>query len=192
MSITERRKQFLEALKELYIDHQRPIHYEEVAKKLSVSPATAYDMLQALLKEGYLEAVYIEENTKRGRAKVFFKPKEEVETLDISAIEKYSSYSKTLIIVLSFLLLLFREIKLTKDVKSAIALILGNLHLNADLILITIPFFLLGYMGKRIYEIIPPNNFKSYIEEYFNAINQLADEEKKALSNLIFKIFAEA
>ncbi len=51
-SLTERRKQFLQKLLDLYRRTNLPVHYESVAQALGVSKWTAYDMLKALEKLG--------------------------------------------------------------------------------------------------------------------------------------------
>lgn len=59
MNLTERQKEFLQSLIDLYQEKGSPIHYSEVAKKMGVSKWTAYDMLQLLYKEGSLEVEYL-------------------------------------------------------------------------------------------------------------------------------------
>ena len=59
MKITKRQKEFLQSLIDLYQLKDTPIHYSEVAQKMGVSKWTAYDMLQLLHKEGFLEVEYL-------------------------------------------------------------------------------------------------------------------------------------
>jgi len=59
MRITKRQKEFLQSLTDLYQQKDAPIHYSEVAQKMGVSKWTAYDMLQLLHKEGFLEVEYL-------------------------------------------------------------------------------------------------------------------------------------
>ena len=59
MRITKRQKEFLQSLIDLYQQKDTPIHYSEVAQKMRVSKWTAYDMLQLLHKEGFLEVEYL-------------------------------------------------------------------------------------------------------------------------------------
>jgi energy-coupling factor transport system substrate-specific component len=59
MNITERQKEFLQSLIGLYQEKDTPIHYSEVAQKMGVSKWTAYDMLQLLHKESFLEIEYL-------------------------------------------------------------------------------------------------------------------------------------
>jgi len=59
MRITKRQKEFLQSLIDLYQQKDTPIHYSEVAQKIGVSKWTAYDMLQLLHKEGFLEVEYL-------------------------------------------------------------------------------------------------------------------------------------
>ena len=59
MKITKRQREFLKALIDLYRQKGSSIHYSEVAQTLGVSKWTAYDMLQLLHKEGFLEVEYL-------------------------------------------------------------------------------------------------------------------------------------
>ncbi|HAJ32413.1 MAG TPA: hypothetical protein DCK79_03465 [Candidatus Atribacteria bacterium] len=59
MEITSRQKDFLQSLIDLYKQKAYPVHYSEVAKKMGVSKWTAYDMLQLLHKNGFLEVEYL-------------------------------------------------------------------------------------------------------------------------------------
>ncbi|HDK26354.1 MAG TPA: hypothetical protein ENG48_04585 [Candidatus Atribacteria bacterium] len=59
MNITERQREFLKTLIDLYQEKGSAIHYSEVARKMGVSKWTAYDMLQLLRKEGLLEVEYL-------------------------------------------------------------------------------------------------------------------------------------
>ena len=70
MKITTRQKEFLETLIDLFQQSGFPIHYSEVAQKMGVSKWTAYDMLQLLHKEGFLEVKYLiseSDNYKEGK-----------------------------------------------------------------------------------------------------------------------------
>lgn len=191
MSLTERRRQFLKILKTLYEKNKRPIHYAEIAKELSVSPATAYDIMQILYKEGYVDAVYLENSVKnkKGRGKIFFKPKEyeESEKL-ITNFQELKRYPFAIAIILSIMLTILKDIKFSKDLRSMIGLLIGLLQSNLEIILVLLPILIIGYAGKKIYEIIPNNKIKTYFEEYINSINQLATEEKRVLLNFILNI----
>ena len=59
MKITTRQKEFLQSLIDLYQEKGSPIHYSELAQKMGVSKWTAYDMLQLLHKESFLEVEYL-------------------------------------------------------------------------------------------------------------------------------------
>lgn len=74
MDLTERRKQFLQGLIDLYRRTQLPVHYAQLAKMLGVSKWTAYDMLQELEKLGYLTRDYALGQTETGRSQVVFAP----------------------------------------------------------------------------------------------------------------------
>lgn len=191
MSLTERRRQFLEELKELYEKYNRPIHYVELARKLSVSPATAYDILKILHKDGYVEAVYLENSikNKKGRGRVFFKPKDkDIEINVVSKIQNLHKYPYSILVVISILFLLLKELRLSKEIKSIIGILYSIFQSNIELVLIFLPLFIMGYAGKKLYEIIPQNKIKTYIEEYIKSLNQLAVEERKVLVNLMLNI----
>ncbi|MEN3012521.1 MAG: hypothetical protein ABDH34_06555 [Dictyoglomus thermophilum] len=191
MSLTERRRQFLETLKTLYEKNKRPIHYAEIAKELSVSPATAYDIMQILYKEGYIDAIYLENSVKnkKGRGKIFFKPKEYEESEKfMTNFQELKRYPFAIAIILSIMLTILKDIKFSKDLRSIIGLLIGLLQSNLEIILVLLPILIIGYAGKKIYEIIPNNKIKTYFEEYINSINQLAIEEKKVLLNFILNI----
>lgn len=191
MSLTERRKQFLEELKELYEKYNRPIHYVELAKKLSVSPATAYDILKILLKDGYVEAIYLENSikNKKGRGRVFFKPKDKnIEINVVSKIQNLDKYPYSILVVVSIIFLLLKELRLSKEIKSLIGILYSIFQSNIELVLIFLPLFIMGYAGKKLYEIIPQNKIKTYIEEYIKSLSQLAVEERKVLVNLMLNI----
>jgi len=80
MRITERQKEFLKTLIDLYQQKSSPIHYSEVAQKMGVSKWTAYDILQLLRKEGLLEVEYLIPESdnykweKLGRSTITFYP----------------------------------------------------------------------------------------------------------------------
>lgn len=74
MDLTGRRKQFLQKLTELYNKTKLPVHYATLAKALGVSKWTAYDMLNALEKQGYLTRDYEVSPGETGRSQVVFRP----------------------------------------------------------------------------------------------------------------------
>ncbi|MDQ0859090.1 LexA family transcriptional regulator [Bacillus sp. V2I10] len=78
MSITKRRKQFLEEIVKIYQDTLLPVHYETIANAIGVSKWTAYDVMQVLEKEGYLERTYKKNSNDTGRSIVVFSPTQEV------------------------------------------------------------------------------------------------------------------
>ncbi|MFN3699334.1 MAG: hypothetical protein ACK4SU_03950 [Dictyoglomus sp.] len=194
MSLTERRRQFLEGLKELYEKYNRPIHYVELAKKLSVSPATAYDILQNLFKEGYVDVVFLQNSVKnkKGRGKVFFKPKEElIETINTDIplkLQEFNKYSYPILVILSLVFLLLKDLRPSKELRSTMSLISNIFQGNIEILLIILPLLVIGYAGKKLYEIIPQNRIKNYIEEYIRSLNQLAVEERKVLVKLLLKV----
>jgi hypothetical protein len=78
MDLTGRRKQFLQKVTELYNKTRLPVHYATLAKALGVSKWTAYDMLNALEKQGYLTRDYETSPGETGRSQVVFRPAENV------------------------------------------------------------------------------------------------------------------
>jgi len=74
MTLTERRKQFLQKLVDLYHKTNVPIHYEKLAKVLGVSKWTAYDMLKELEKLGYITRDYAVNPGEVGRSQIVFLP----------------------------------------------------------------------------------------------------------------------
>jgi DNA-binding MarR family transcriptional regulator len=74
MLLTERRKQFLRKLIDLYQKTNVPVHYETLAKALGVSKWTAYDMLKELEKLGYLTRDYTVNPGETGRSQIVFLP----------------------------------------------------------------------------------------------------------------------
>ncbi|ERN51580.1 Lrp/AsnC family transcriptional regulator [Alkalihalophilus marmarensis] len=76
MSLTNRRKQFLEELVHIYAKTNEPIHYSEIAKTIGVSKWTAYDILKELEKHQFLEKTYSVNPNETGRSLVVFVPTE--------------------------------------------------------------------------------------------------------------------
>lgn len=76
MSLTNRRKQFLQKLIELYEKSELPVHYETLAKSIGVSKWTAYDMLKQLEKMGLLKKDYIVNGSDTGRSQLVYSPTE--------------------------------------------------------------------------------------------------------------------
>lgn len=76
MSLTDRRRQFLVALLDLYREEGgQPVHYGEVARRLQVSRFTAYDILRELTSEGYLVEHYeVPGDGRPGRSRILFSP----------------------------------------------------------------------------------------------------------------------
>jgi len=74
--LTERRKEFLEAVVRCYNARGEPVHYTDVAEVMGVSKWTAYDILTILAQDGYLEVVRRVErrNNSPGRSQVLFRP----------------------------------------------------------------------------------------------------------------------
>lgn len=58
MELTERKREFLQAVEDLHRKTGEPVHYEDVGRRLDVSKWTAYDMVKDLVKAGFLKAEY--------------------------------------------------------------------------------------------------------------------------------------
>ncbi|MBT9259340.1 MAG: hypothetical protein KM310_06245 [Clostridiales bacterium] len=74
MNLTERRKEFLRHVVELYRKTRLPVHYPSLAKTLGVSKWTAYDVLRELERLGYLMRHYTLTPGGVGRSHVVFSP----------------------------------------------------------------------------------------------------------------------
>lgn len=73
MALTPRRKEFLAKLKALYDFKGAAVHYGVVAEALGISKWTAYDMVQALEREGYVRREYVLEKLP-GRSRLLVAP----------------------------------------------------------------------------------------------------------------------
>ncbi|NPV73405.1 MAG: Lrp/AsnC family transcriptional regulator [Pelotomaculum sp.] len=76
MTLTRRRKEFLQKIKKIYENTGIPVHYIDVAKALGVSKWTAYDILKKLENDGYLHSQYSVSREERtsGRSVLLFLP----------------------------------------------------------------------------------------------------------------------
>lgn len=81
MLLTERRKQFLQKLIDLYQITNLPVHYETLAQALGVSKWTAYDMVRELEKLGYLTRDYALHPGETGRSQIVFQPTDKASLL---------------------------------------------------------------------------------------------------------------
>jgi len=79
--LTERRKQFLRSVMEMYRRTQLPVHYETLAQRLGVSKWTAYDVLRALEEQGLLQRDYAVQRGEPGRSQIVFVPTPKAEAL---------------------------------------------------------------------------------------------------------------
>jgi len=79
--LTERRKQFLQGVLDMYQRTQLPVHYETLAKRLGVSKWTAYDVLRALEEQGLLTRDYTVNRGEPGRSQIVFVPTPAAEAL---------------------------------------------------------------------------------------------------------------
>ncbi|HAU32342.1 MAG: Transcriptional regulator [Desulfotomaculum sp. 46_296] len=76
MTLTRRRKEFLNKIVNLFHQTGLPVHYATVGEALKVSKWTAYDILRELEKQGFLRAEYSvgREVKNPGRSMVMFLP----------------------------------------------------------------------------------------------------------------------
>lgn len=74
MVLSKRRLQFLDELVGMYQRQRLPIHYEALANAIGVSKWTAYDMLKAIEKSGYVTRSYEVNPNETGRSQVVFTP----------------------------------------------------------------------------------------------------------------------
>ncbi|HHY33390.1 MAG TPA: hypothetical protein GX515_10355 [Firmicutes bacterium] len=76
MGLTERKREFLEALRRLYQEQGHAVHYEDVARAVGVSKWTAYDMLRELAADGLVGVEYVLNRNVRmpGRSMIMFRP----------------------------------------------------------------------------------------------------------------------
>lgn len=81
VSLTERRKQFLQSLVDLYHHTKLPVHYETLANLIGVSKWTAYDMLKQLEKQGFITRDYAVRPGEMGRSQIVFVPTKQAEAL---------------------------------------------------------------------------------------------------------------
>jgi DNA-binding MarR family transcriptional regulator len=74
--LTARQETFLQELHELHREREGPVHYSDVARRLGVSPFSAYDMLRVLEKKGFASASYAlaDGHSGPGRSIVLFAP----------------------------------------------------------------------------------------------------------------------
>ncbi|PYE47891.1 Lrp/AsnC family transcriptional regulator [Paenibacillus barcinonensis] len=81
MALSKRRLQFLDQLVDMYQQSRLPVHYEALAKVLGVSKWTAYDMLKAIEKAGFVTRSYETNPNVTGRSQVVFTPTEKATEL---------------------------------------------------------------------------------------------------------------
>jgi DNA-binding MarR family transcriptional regulator len=76
MRLTQRQRDFLSKLLDLYYRAQQPIHYSEVAAALGVNRFSAYDMLKLLEQKGYVASAYVlgPSHNGPGRSSIAFQP----------------------------------------------------------------------------------------------------------------------
>ncbi len=76
MQLTQRQRDFLRKLLDLYHDAQQPVHYSQVAQALGVNRFSAYDMLKLLEHKGYVTSQYVLGPSRNGpgRSSIAFMP----------------------------------------------------------------------------------------------------------------------
>ncbi|WP_066304780.1 helix-turn-helix domain-containing protein [Bacillus sp. FJAT-29814] len=97
MSITKRRREFLDHIYRQYNKTSLPVHYSEVAEAIGVSKWTAYDVLKELENQGLVKRTYAMNENEAGRSMVVFSPTELAETFfqkerrEISNLEEWNN-----------------------------------------------------------------------------------------------------
>lgn len=83
IGLTMRQRAFLNQIVEIYAGAHEPLHYSRVADALSVSRATAYDMLRVLERKGMVRSQYVvpERPPGPGRANIVFVPTQAAQEL---------------------------------------------------------------------------------------------------------------
>jgi DNA-binding MarR family transcriptional regulator len=76
ISLTKRRREFLDQIWHQYQTTNLPVHYSEVAEAIGVSKWTAYDVLKSLESQGLLKRNYAVNESETGRSVVVFSPTE--------------------------------------------------------------------------------------------------------------------
>ncbi|MFZ7945860.1 MULTISPECIES: MarR family transcriptional regulator [Bacillaceae] len=76
ISLTKRRREFLDQIWRQYQSTNLPVHYSEVAEAIGVSKWTAYDVLKSLESQGLLKRAYAANENETGRSVVVFSPTE--------------------------------------------------------------------------------------------------------------------
>ena len=76
ISLTKRRREFLDKIWQQYQSTNLPVHYLDVAEAIGVSKWTAYDVLKSLESQGLLKRTYTSNENATGRSVVVFSPTE--------------------------------------------------------------------------------------------------------------------
>jgi predicted transcriptional regulator len=177
MRITKRQKEFLQSLIDLYQQKDTPIHYSEVARKMGVSKWTAYDMLQLLHNEGFLEVEYLIPESdnykwgKLGRSTIAFFPTKRGYTVSNLLQRKLSTKATELNKLKKEVIQKFGEIKGKFNLKD---LFKEALQTKSPLIFCACVLLILILLIKKITEgiaeiqllrqVIPTNATNAYIE----------------------------
>ncbi|EKN65479.1 transscriptional regulator [Neobacillus bataviensis LMG 21833] len=74
ISLTKRRREFLDQIYRQYQSTNLPVHYSDVAEAIGVSKWTAYDVLKTLESQGLLKRTYATNENETGRSVVVFSP----------------------------------------------------------------------------------------------------------------------
>ena len=177
MKITTRQKEFLQTLIYLYQEKDSSIHYSEVARKMGVSKWTAYDMLQLLRKEGFLEVEYLIPESdsyrweKLGRSTITFFPTKKGYTVSNLPQRNLPAKASELNKLKKDIIQKFEEIKGKFNLKD---LFKEALETKSPLIFCACVLLILILLIKKITEgiaeikllsqVIPPDATSTYIE----------------------------
>lgn len=117
--LTKRQAEFLEVIKELYLESDQPVHYETVGRQLGVSKWTAYDHIRALEKKGFVDSIYINDRTTSqvGRPRIGIIPK--LYQVDVKESQDIREKKRELLATLQQWQTSFKQINLQELAKEA-------------------------------------------------------------------------
>ena len=152
MGITERRKQFLHQIMNLYEKTGLPVHYITLADLIGVSKWTAYDMLKELEKNGLLRRDYTINPHESGRSMIVFTPTPKADEL-IGKTRTTISNPSELRVIKNSVLDLLKEVR-TFRLQRAVDLFLKKIsHVNIQaefcLYILGLLILYLNELGKK-------------------------------------------
>jgi predicted transcriptional regulator len=202
MELTQRKREFLQAVESLYRKTGEAVHYEEVAAELNVSKWTAYDMIKDLVGVGLLKTQYQRlpsagrsrmtvvpvsmghewQQTLRGILEIMqdLKDKNPKTSLEILS-QKMGGQPKGIFCAYVIVMSLFalRSVVSSKKVLELLAS-----GLCPQVVLATLGGMLIGhFLRSKSDEIIKAIGF--YLPKYQQYISEATDEERKQLVDFL-------